>query len=373
MYRCRRSIAIFLSLAVVASVCIFTVSAEENSEFYIRYQYYISSSSSWSSTYTRPISESFLTGTGYTQIRIIGIQYRPTDRNTPDNVFLTFRLSGYNSAGQAMQYDIGNATTEIPCVIDSSKIRYISANYSPAGRGSELDLDGYVPVSKSINFFIRFGTVQRDVLPVLNIDFSTPLVVKTLNNLTFWPYIDNIYFDVHNQNIIDFYPDSLSLMSGMYGILNSFSNSFLVNTYSWDQISWDDQNNEFTVTSNTGNWLDAVIGTIKSLNADAEAQAAQQQKANDRGAGDALDNAYEHSNFWDLLHFTDFSDFGDYDDDALEDLADDSWLAWFSNMTKDDLDTVPRTRDNNDGYIDFYSMHMEEIEESILGLIGGND
>lgn len=374
MYRWRRFVAILcaacLSLGLVFS-CSFYVSADENSQFFIRYQYYISSSDSWSSTYTRPINTGFLTGAGYSKIRIVGFTYRPVSLETPDNVYLSLRISGYNSAGQAGQFNVSNSNTQLNTT-NNSNLRWSYVSVSPAGRGSEIGIENYVPISKTCVFTVRFGTVPKTNLFSYQIDLSTPYVISCIGDLVFWPYLDNEYFEFENQNQLDYFSNALDYyiefvnhLNNIWSAVAGFYQLFSGN-YSYMQVSYDPVSGELSMQPAQGHYFDALLGYVSSIATDAQAQAAEQERANSAGAGDALDLAYDSvgSSFGALGDLSGLGSLGSFDGDSMGSHGTDGLLAWFSQANADQIDAVPRQKAPLD-IVDFYSSKILQYEEEV--------
>lgn len=372
MYRCRRLLAVLLSLAVMASVFVFSVSAEDSSVPYIiLYKRYNADGTLGSTVYSAPVSESFMTSVGIYGIQITGFKFSPSIFNGLDSVVLNFRfsafISGSNVQSLAMQWPAGASLGT------SDYAEKIYCSYQTSGRGDlplQYDNTIYSPSSNSIIMQLSFQTknLSSTTTNSFQLNLSSPMDIKASGahaGEAFWPYISDIHLQLGNGLANQFYLNNISFNNSISG--------FLFGSYSWQEISYDPNNDSLVTSSHTGNYFQALLGLLQSMTADAQSQAAQQEKAKDNGAMDALDNAYDHSSFWDLLHFTDFADFGSYDDDALEDIGENSWLDWFSNSTKDDLDTVVRTRDYDDNFISFYVLNLGQIEDKISGMLGGDD
>lgn len=371
MYRCRRFLAVLLSLALVASVFVLSVSAEDSSSpFIIVYKRLNSDGSVNNTVYKAPLAESFMTSIGIYGIQITGFEFSPTIFNGLDSIILDFRLSGFipdEENAWALQWPTGASLGT------SDSATKIYCSYAISGRDEtplEYGNTIYYPSNNTAVFQLSYQTYNLSSTTTnrFSISLNSPMTIKPSGanaGRAFWPYISDIHVQIGNGLANQFYLNSISFNGSVSGAL--------FGVYAWQEISYNSNDNSLVTTSKSGNFFQAVLGLLQSMNADAQAQAAQQEKAKDNGAMDALDNAYDHSSFWDLLHFTDFSDFGDYDDDSMSDLGSDSWFDWFSGSTRDDLDTVSRNRDYNDNFISFYDSHMNLIEDKLSGMMGGDE
>ena len=132
------------------------------------------------------------------------------------------------------------------------------------------------------------------------------------------------------------------------------------------EVSYDSSNDSLVTTQKSGNYFQALLGLIQSMTADAQSQAAQQEKARDSGAMDALDDAYDNSgsSFGSLSDFGSIGQIANWDSDAYNDDIEDNILGWFSNTTKNNIDNVLVNREDLH-IVDFYSQNLEEILEVI--------
>lgn len=388
MYRCRRVLAVLLSLAVVASVFVISVSAEQSSiSDFPLIQLIVQKSGdgvNWGGDNYLDLTSGLQSQLYVNYLRITGIRV-----NMPHVTDSTFYFR-FRYGMVTRETEVIHRTVSYTGVAGAKGNSSSNQNVSLSGWGNYSSAQNYEAQINSSQWFMSSNTScifsgiitfgDQPVNSWVTFTFGTPMTF-TLSGADKKPldiFVD--YFQSYTnqqaflQDNFDSILNSLGSMvtglSNIYSVLSYFG--ILDNSnYSYTEISYDSQNMEFTSTNKVGTFWDALLGSVKSLNADAQAQAEQQEKAKDAGAMDALDNAYGHSSFWDLLHFTDFADFGRYDDDALEDIGDNSWLDWFSNNTKDDLDTVIRTRDYDDNFISFYDLNMGQIEDKLYGMLGG--
>lgn len=390
MYRCRRLITVLLSLALVASAFVISVSAEQSSiSDFPLIQLIVQKSGdgvNWGGDNYLDLTSGLQSQLYVNYLRITGI--RVNMPNVTDSTFY-FR---FRYGMVTRETEVIHRTISYTGVAGAKGNTSSNANVSLSGWGNYSSAQNYEAQINSTQWFmssntscIFSGIITFGDQPAngwVTFTFGTPMTFTLSGNDKKPLDILVDYFQSYtNQQA--FLQDNFDLLHNSLGSLITAANNIYSvvsyfgtldnSNYSYTEISYDAENMEFTTNDKTGTYWDALLGSVKSLNADAEAQAAQQEKAKDAGTMDALDNAYEHSSFWDLLHFTDFADFGDYDDDALEDIGENSWLNWFSGTTRNDLDTVARTRDFDDNFFSFYDLNMGLIEDKLSGMLGGDD
>lgn len=374
MYRCRRIFALFgavvLSLAVVSSCFFAYADTDDDSSPFVLYFQWIKADGTTSGTGARPIQEGFLLTQGYIGIRIIGFGYKPIALNCVNSVSLSVRFSGYSSNPDVPVFQINVPDSSVVHNVTSWSTNFVEAptvtSYG-TGRGATIDTDSFYPASKTCTFQIQFRSKAKSERSYLRFNLETPYDLKAYTTgYYWWPYLDSVWFEVQNQNQIDFYPAALQNLNVISNFISSLANRLLGQIYSWNQVKYNHVTEEFELVEATGNWYDALLGSVQSLNADAEAQAAQQEKANNAGAGDALDNAYDSvgSSFGSLGDLSGLGSLGSFDGDALGNAGSGGLLSWFSQDTLNSIDAVPRSR-APDNIIDFYSGKIQSYIEEV--------
>lgn len=360
MYTCRRIIAVLLSVAVVCSFILFSVSADDSSSpFILVYKRFNSDGTLSDTVYKAPISESFITSIGIYGIQITGFEFSPTVANGLDSVVLDFRLSGFISDGTnswALAWPSGASLGT------SDYATKIYCSYSVSGRDSTplvYDSTVYYPSNNTAIFQLSYQTSNLNVTSQnrFSISLNTPMNIKPSGasaGRAFWPYISDIHLQIGNGLANQYYLSGINF--------NSSISAALFGAYTWTAITYNENTGQFDSSPQSGNWFQALLGSITSLGADMQSQVAQQEKANEAGAGDALDDAYDGvgSSFGSLSDFSDVDEVANWDFDTFSDSATEGIFSWFSQATKDDLDTVQKNRDLI--IVDFYSSHIAEIE-----------
>lgn len=355
-----------LAMAVLVCALSVPVAAEDSSSpFIIVYKRFNSDGTLNDTVYRAPISESFLTSVGVYGIQITGFQFSPTIANGLDSVVFNFRVSGFISG------ETGAWTLSWPNGASFGTSDYatkIYCSYVASGRDTEPLVFGdtvYYPANNSAVFQLSYQTNNLTATTTnrFAIDLNTPMNIKPSGSAAgraFWPYISDIHMQVGNGLANQFYLNSIDFTGSLSG--------FLFGSYSWMQISYDSDDESLVQTENHGNWFQAVLGLLQSATADMQAQAAEQERAKDAGAMDALDNAYERSSFGGLSDFADVDVLADgFDLDVLDNNADGA-NDWFSQTNKDWLDNVSRSR-SDDNFVSFYSGHISDI----IGFFGDDD
>ena len=95
MYKCRRILALLLSLALVSSFFIISTSADDSSPYIMVYKRYNADGTLGDTLFRVPIAESFITPIGIYGMQIVGFEFAPSILNNQDYVTLAFRLSGF--------------------------------------------------------------------------------------------------------------------------------------------------------------------------------------------------------------------------------------------------------------------------------------
>ena len=364
MCKCRKLIAIFLSLAVMASAFIFSVSAEDSSSPFILVYKRLNSDGSVNDTvYKAPLSESFMTSIGIYGIQITGFEFSPTIFNGLDSVVLNFRISGFipdETNSWALQWPAGNSLGT------SDYATKIYCSYAVSGRDETPLVYGntiYYPCNNTAVFQLSYQTnnLNSTTSNRFSISLNTPMIIKPSGanaGRAFWPYISDIHLQIGNGLANQYYLNSINFNNSISG--------FLFGVYNWLEVSYDSSNDSLVTTQKSGNYFQALLGLIQSMTADAQSQAAQQEKARDSGAMDALDDAYDNSgsSFGSLSDFGSIGQIANWDSDAYNDDIEDNILGWFSNTTKNNIDNVLVNREDLH-IVDFYSQNLEEILEVI--------
>ena len=362
MYKCRRILALLLSLALVSSFFIISTSADDSSPYIMVYKRYNADGTLGDTLFRVPIAESFITPIGIYGMQIVGFEFAPSILNNQDYVTLAFRLSGFYASTSynplALSWPNGASFGT------SDYASSIFCSYTGSGRCSEpliFDQTIYNPSTNSAIFKLVFQTndiTRPSSTQRYTINLNNPMSIKPSGSsagVAFWPYISDISVMIGSGLENQFYLDSLSFQSAF--------TSALFSSYTWQAITYNESTGNFDSTTQSGTWFDALLGSIQSLSADMQAQVAQQEKANEAGADDALDDAYDNvgSSFGSLSDFSGIGSIANWDFDSFSYSASEGLLSWFSTDTRDDIDTVPRTRDQN--IVDFYSSHIQAIEE----------
>lgn len=385
MYRCRRFISVLLSLALVASAFVFSVSAEQSSiSDFPLIQLVVQKSGdgvTWGGDNYLDLTSGLQSQLYVNYIRITGIRV-----NMPHVTDSTFYFR-FRYGMVTRETEIIHRTISYTGVAGAKGNTSSNPNVSLSGWGNYSSAQNYEAQINATQWFMSSNTScifsgmitfgDQPANSWVTFTFGTPMTF-TLSGNDKRPldiFVD--YFQSYtNQQA--FLQDNFDLLHNSLGSLVTAANNIYSvvsyfgtldnSNYSYTEISYDDENMEFTATDKTGTYWDALLGSVKSLNADAQAQAAQQEKAKDSGAMDALDDAYDKADdklsFWSFLDIIDVGDIGEYDDDALEDAGQDSIIDWFSNACKNDIEGQvinPLTRDPDNEIVDFYSDNLDSI------------
>lgn len=138
----------------------------------------------------------------------------------------------------------------------------------------------------------------------------------------------------------------------------------------WNYQLVDRTDPDYPVVSNqTGTWFQAILGTLSAISDPVIQQVEQEQKAQEAGAMDALDVAYDSvgSSFGLLGDFAGLGELGAFDGDTFGAEGEHSILDWFSTATKNSIDNVAPSRRNQEPIVDFYHSKIEEYEDKIEG------
>lgn len=375
----KRFISLLIVFCLVILLFSFTVYADDSSPIQIRYQIQ-NLDGTWDDTiYTRPLNQGFFVNNGIRGFRIVGFYLRPVSFNAQEEWLVSFRVTGYSYTDN-FQLSIPTSSHTFLGTGNPSTIKYfIARQYYSGGPGDIYQNDAstqLLPSGNSSTVQLQFSFNSFNDATHENystITLASPISFSMNKNSYYWPYLYDIYteqasqlqFSFYNAGVV-FFAASLNSLNSILAECSRFSTLFN-SSYNYVKITYNSQTGELEQQNMTGTYWEALLGSITSLSADSQAQIDQQEKAREKGAEDALDEGYDKSDFWSLIDFFDIADMGDYDDDILEDVADDGPLAWFSQTTKDDLDTVERSRDFDDNFIDFYELNLQEIEDILSG------
>lgn len=413
MYRCRRLIAVVLSLALVASFFVFNASASETSSFIqARVAYSNDNGTTWSDNKWVSIDNySWAAGNDVTAgklWRIDKFRVIPSySLNVDYWVSFTVGLIHESTSTQLNGYFRPAANSRHPYTLSNDSIKSVIIWTSVDGQYDIIDIigDTYTEHTRNCqNVMIKFrgNYTSPGSNQTCEIVLDDPMLFSTdtANNnkcipfffncsvLQSYAYILNSQFglvDSHIQTISNNLVTANSKFDSMvtkldliredthsaaiaqeatYGLFSPLFGS----DYSWNEISYDPDSEEFSTEEKTGSWWDAVVGLFKSINSDAESQAAMQEKANSAGAGDALDNAYdaaESGSFGSLSDVNGIGNIANWNPSNYSSGITYGFSSWFSQDTKNSIDAVPQTRNNNLNIIDFYSQNLEDILEGI--------
>ena len=361
MYRCRRIISILLSLAVVASTFIIFASAEESEYADFRLVAY-----NGVNNVEYPIDN----GSGFNFALDSGAEYTLDIRSLypkSNTVFPNTGLAVNFSLRLHVYYD-GNI---YPHDMSPMNIRKTTDTaYNVSGEGIFRWI-GYV------DYDYAFHPDMYNLSPY-GFQGSFIFYNNTTKNLNTTVVIHNysqtrvqcrLYFeDVSITSDINWFFSSI-----LNPALNSITNSLIVqntklfsDSFSYTEISYDANGNSSSV-ERSGNWITAIWGELKSLVAPVKNQVEQEQKAKDAGAYDALDDAFDSagSSFGSLGDFGTVSDIAPFNPGSFDNNAQVNILDWFSSETRDNIDTVPRTRANEVQVIDFYNSHINQYLQEV--------
>lgn len=382
MYRCRRLIAAALSLAVIISFCVFSVFADDYNpvvEVAVGFQYG-NSANGYSTVSYWGVDNSYAWQVAYEFWKIPGIHFYHLNKKC--DVYFTFNMSfisddpaaatktdssflnAYGKKQGAWDYGSGEVVM-YPGTHGSSSIN-VPEGYYLCNMGRTFICHFVLdPVSNGANYSdfsfssaAQFYTTSPriKIIPVFS-DFRVSYdLYGALENLEqSLNLIDNRLYNIYNST-----QDILAELGYIHSFYNSV-NTELFDTYLWTQVSYDETTGQLVSNQASGNYFDALLGSIQSISSDAQQRSAMQEKASDAGADDALDAAYDGvgSSFGKLTDFSDLSDMGSWNGTSFSNQAEGGLLSWFSQACKDDIDTVPRTREPLD-IIDVYTGHIEE-------------
>ena len=387
MYKCRRIIAVLLSLAVATSCFILSVSADDYNpvvEVAVGFQYG-NSVNGYSTVSYWGVDNSYAWQVAYEFWKIPGIHFYHLNKKC--DVYFTFNMSFLSDdptavtktdssflnaygkkqgtwdygSGEVVMYPgtHGSSSIVIPegyylCNMGRTFICHFvldpvsgGANYSDFTFSSSAQFYTSSPRIKIIPVFSDFR-ISYDLYGALeNLEQSLNL-------------IDNRLYNIYNST-----QDILAELGYIHSFYNTV-NTELFDTYLWTQVSYDDQTGQLVSNQASGNYFDALLGSIQSISSDAEQRSAMQEKANDVGADDALDDAYDNASgsFGALSDLKGIGDMASWNAGNYSTSVTSGFTGWFSILTKNSIDNVPQSRGPDD-YIDFYSPNLQELLEGI--------
>lgn len=358
MYR-RRIIAIFLSLALVASCFVISVSAEE--EAYQAFSVTINGT-----RYFLTEGTSFLVEIQPNDTYTLNIQSFGTSFGVYDNlpIICNFDLRVY------MYVISGTTSTDLyannlPNIYNSDVQCRLLTTYTYQEHFPELD---YYPTQ----YGYRFSCYVTDTSYLHAVNANT--VWRNLNTSK------HIYVLFKFENIqINFgwnwffHAFYLPIMTQVQNTLDSIkaaamslNQAFVVNdNYSYNTIWYDQDGNAHVSEVLDVNWIDSIQGMLFAISQPVVQQVQQEQMAKDAGFEDVLDDAYDKSNPGSFLDLLDIGDLADWNEQSFSGSLSDGFLYWFSQSCADDIDTVPVVRGQEPQVIDFYTQHMNDYWEAL--------
>ena len=406
MYRCRRIFAIVLSLAVFTSFFVFSASADDSTVGFFQAQVsFLYESGEWSNSQWISVSDqSFLNLSGTTvakQWRITAFRFYPGYTQNLD-LWFTFSVGMFHNSTN-LQYGYFTPTpngSHSGTINNSSMSQFLcftttGGDYEPTIEPYNTDF--FKHTRNCLNFSVRLRsnatydignanqatfTLTNPILISANNNADTQ-IVPFFFNCNFWAnydYLLNYHFgniqttltglNTLLTNNLPSIKSSCSTINTAVQNMNDRLDFLFTNTYYWNQVEYDSLTEQLTTTSQSGDFFNALLGSIQSISADSEAQAAMQEKANSKGAGDALDDAYDSagSSFGSLSDFSGISDAAPWSPSQFSDRTESGFLSWFSSATKNSIDAVPRSRAPGDeDIVDFYSSNLNDIINSLGG------
>ena len=120
------------------------------------------------------------------------------------------------------------------------------------------------------------------------------------------------------------YPSFVGFQNSFTAIqnaVNSLNNAFVLNnSYSYQSISYDTDGNAIIQDVNNVNWVNAITGILSSIASPVIHQEEQEQLARDAGFEDVLDDAYDKSNPGSFLDLLDIGDIADWNEQSFSGL-----------------------------------------------------
>ena len=397
MFRCRFAriaLPAFLSLAIVMAFFVLPAYADGSMNAYFTWKYNEDNSTTWTEITRNGLSDGVCTYNPHKYWAVSGITYVHNDCDT--DVWFSFNVSGVvmSDPGTTIYYmQNQNADGKIGGTSSSGNFEvWVYQSTTPENPYSNL---GFYGIHKSYLFIVHFTYTAGSATG--NTSFFSPSgnprfftnsaggrasICPVFSNVTFYHDFSQLLasgiLDIGTsvsaiQNLIQTQNNLISSLSGdisnikdYTGNISSKCNTLFNSSYTWTQLSYNTSSEAIEASQETGNWFDAVLGSIQSISSDAEAQAAQQQKAMDAGAGDALDDVYNSmgsSSFGALSDFTDLTDLGNWNSGSYDTNSSNLLIGWFSQANKNAISNIPQTRDND--IIDFYHQNIIDIEEGV--------
>ena len=182
---------------------------------------------------------------------------------------------------------------------------------------------------------------------------------------------------------VDSTPDWKSIFSELYDIRENtyhiLSNAYdfydllcYTNAYDVTSVTFNQDDGSMSIEETNGlTWYEAILNVLQTISAPVVSQAQYENKANEVGADDALDGAYDSvgNSFGSLSDLGGLGSFGQYNGDALGENGASSLLGWFTQACKDDIDAVTsnRMRQSSGGqqFISIFDEHIEDYKEEV--------
>lgn len=367
MYRCRRFVAIFLSLAVIASFFSFSSFAED--DIFAEFNLFVK----WNdgSTITMPVHNGSsiqlsITDTEFHNLEFSSIQFK----KKPDSSYctLSFDIHFYYYPTSVTMLTGGSTVQNV-----NMDFTWYQCTLNPITIGNF----SYFPLGYAASLQTRFSTsdANRTIGSIIRLKAAALPQNTTLVRVV----IDNVRSNIQLNFVLNYILDCQNtLLSQLFNIVN----------YSLLMLQRLTENNEWSVSidyfDGDGNfvagdkirttWYNAIYQLLSNLYTPVKEQAEQEQRAKEAGALDALDEAYDKADdklsFWSFLDLIDIGDIGEYDDEALGFAGSDSIIDWFSNATKNDIEGQvinPLPKDNDHIIIDFYGQNIDQIQNYFGG------
>lgn len=235
-------------------------------------------------------------------------------------------------------------------------------------RGNPLDY-GPLRISNVLYHSSRGGTDSTSIL--LNQLIELNQKTSTISDYIGWNTAPS-----STNNILTKLTSIYQRVNVISNILPGFHSLFstLGDVFSYDKIVRAAEDNSLTITPSTGNFWQAVVDLLSSVNADAAQKAVYEERAQEAGALDVLDSAYDTASgggfFSTLGSMFGIFDIVDWDSTNVENGATSYGYDWFSYKTKEDLIFTPLKKgSDSDSSPSFWDLQLQEIRE--LGMDGG--
>lgn len=355
MYRCRRLIAVVLSLAVVASAFIINIYADVED-----YNGLILNINGTGYTISEGVgySTNINAGQSFTLnlIRLAPLSY---SIKANQSIALNFDLRVY------VTYYSDNFNNRISNLnpLYSNNNQYYNSSHGYLNIVTHTDGDLWFEPDKfnKSNFGYHGSFILYDS-SAIDLNLTSTWTNNSQANIRVYFIFENV--DIHSS---ENYNLSNIIMPAMTGILTgvTLQNTRLFSdSFSYNEISYDSDGNS-TITERSGNWITAMLGTLQSILAPVEKQVEEEQLAKDAGFNDVLDDAYENSSPGSIIDFLGIGSISSWDEEAYEGVQSDAITYWFSQSCKDNIDSVPVVRGEEPQIIDFYSSHISEYWEAL--------